>query len=117
MAKKNNTGESAAVKAFKEKYGHAKKPFPSQEAIALAKAEERNANPAPKGAAAKPVKAKAGKEKPELDPERAAVLEKIQEAFDNQELQQKAKAGAEEKILKAAQEREAAAAKKNKRGR
>lgn len=36
--------ESAAIKAFKSKYGNAKKPFPSQEAAALEAAEERNYN-------------------------------------------------------------------------
>lgn len=35
--------ESAAVQAFKSKWGNAKKPWPSEEAAALAAAEARNA--------------------------------------------------------------------------
>lgn len=51
MATKKNKPESAAVKAFKEKYGNAKKLFPSEEEKALQAAEDRNYN--------EPVKTKA----------------------------------------------------------
>ncbi|MES3019397.1 MAG: hypothetical protein V4721_16540 [Bacteroidota bacterium] len=42
MANKKVKPESAAVKAFKEKWGNATKLWPSEEKKALAEAEERN---------------------------------------------------------------------------
>lgn len=53
MATKKDKPESSQVKAFKAKYGNAKKPFPSAEAAALEAAEEKNYNEP-----AKPVKNK-----------------------------------------------------------
>lgn len=77
--------ESAAVKAFKAKYGNAKKPFPNMEAEALAAAEKRNeAPPAPKVKAekkkvekkSKPVKSKSAEVS---DPAREKVLKQAKE--------------------------------------